>query len=69
MKLNDSNADEDEVLEIKNSHSKLVKVTRKYQLSEKLRRKYCNQLQRIIKWIFTFYRSHHQCPNYGSTIK
>ena len=59
MKLNDSNADEDEVLEINNAHRELVKATRKYQLSEKLQREYCNRLQRIIKWIFIFYRSHH----------
>ena len=59
MNLNDSNADEDEVVEINNAHHELVKATRKYQLSEKLQRKYCDQLQRIIKWIFIFYRSHH----------
>ena len=47
------------MLEINNSHCKLVKATRKYQLSENLQRKYCNRLQRIIKWIFIFYRSHH----------
>ena len=58
MKLNDSNADEDEVLEINNAHCKLVKATKKFQLSEKLQRKYCNLLQRIIRWIYIFYRSH-----------
>ena len=39
MKLNDSNADEDEVLETNNAHHELVKATRKYQLSEKLQHK------------------------------
>ena len=59
MKLNDSNANEDEVLEINNAHREFVKATRKYQLSEKLQDEYCNRLQRIIKWIFIFYRCHH----------
>ena len=36
IKLNDSDADEDEVREINNVHHELVKATRKYQLSEKL---------------------------------
>ena len=52
MKLNDSNTDEGEVLEINNVHHELVKATRKCQLSEKLQRKYCNRLQRITTWIF-----------------
>ena len=49
MKVNDSNADDDEVVKINNTHCKLAKVARKYQLSEKLQQKYCNWLQRIIK--------------------
>ena len=57
MKLNDSDADADEQLEINNAHCELVKATRKYQLSEKLQREYFHRLQRIIKWIFIFYRS------------
>ena len=59
MKLNDSDADEDEVVEINNAHCELVKATRKYQLSEKLQREYCNRLRRIIEWIIIFYRSHY----------
>ena len=35
MELNDSDVDEDEVLEINSAHQVLVKATRKYQLSEK----------------------------------
>ena len=54
MILNVSNADEDDVVKINNAHYELVKITRKYQLSEKLQRKYCNRPQRIIKWIFIF---------------
>ena len=42
MKLYDSDADEDEVVEINNAHCELVKATRKYQVSEKLQREYCN---------------------------
>ena len=53
-KLNDSDVDEDEVVEINNAHSELVKATRKYHLSEKLQRECCNRLRIIIKWIFIF---------------
>ena len=60
MKLNNY---EDEVLEINNAHCELVKATKIYQLSEKLQCKHCNQLQRIMKWVFIFYRSHHYAIN------
>ena len=59
IKLNDSDAEEEEVVEINNAHRELVKATRKYQLSKKLQREYCNRLKRIIKWIFIFYWSHY----------
>ena len=67
LKMNDSNTDEEEIVEIYNINCELVKATRKYKLSEKFQRKYCNQLQRIIKLIFIFYRSHHDAIHIPNT--
>ena len=58
--LNDSNDAVEVIIEIDSAHKELVRDTKGYQLSIKLRREYCNRLNRIMDWMEEFYSDHFQ---------
>ena len=57
---NDSDDAAEVIIEIDSAHKELVRDTKGYQLSIKLRREYCNRLNRIMDWMEELYSDHFQ---------
>jgi hypothetical protein len=58
--LKDSNDAVEVIIEIDSAHKELVRDTKGYQLSIKLRREYCNRLNRIMDWMKELYSDYFQ---------
>ena len=59
MPLHDSDNDSDDVIEIQEGHEDLVRDTKMFQLSPKLRKEYCCRIGTLQTWLKANYLDHY----------